>query len=102
MQAYQELLRVRIFYDWPTDDLMEVSLPFLHFPTRRAKLFMSLQECVRDFQKTLKTTYALRGRSKTIKSQRNLGTMKRDREERRRQQSGAGSSEMILRVLRMR
>jgi len=60
------------------------------------------QECVRDFQKTLKTTFALRGRSKTIKSQRNLGTMKRTREERRRQQTGAGSSEMILRVLRMR
>jgi hypothetical protein len=25
VQAYQELLRVRIFYDWPTDDLMEAS-----------------------------------------------------------------------------
>ena len=25
VDAYQELLRVRIFYDWPTDDLMEAS-----------------------------------------------------------------------------
>lgn len=25
-QAYQDILRIRIFYDWTTDDLMEVSI----------------------------------------------------------------------------
>ncbi|KAJ9096406.1 hypothetical protein QFC21_005228 [Naganishia friedmannii] len=84
-QAYQDILRIRIFYDWNTDDLME--------------------ECVKDFQKTIKTLYAGRTRGKTMKSQRNLGTIKRDREERKRLKNaggGGGNGEMILRILRMR
>lgn len=45
-----------------------------------------------------------RARGKTMKSQRNLGTMKRDREERRKAKTavGGGNGEIILRILRLR
>lgn len=73
-------MRIRIYYDWKTDDLME--------------------ECVRDFQKSLRA-YG-RGKGKDLRSQRNLGTIKKEKEEKRRLQSTTGDGEMIMRVLRMR
>ena len=78
---FNEILSVRIYYDWRTDDLME--------------------ECVRGFQNTLKAKAAKP--SKSLLSQRNLGTIKaRKSAKRAAMPAGAGNTEMIMRILRMR
>ncbi|WVF70101.1 hypothetical protein IAT40_004889 [Kwoniella sp. CBS 6097] len=77
---FSEILSVRIYYDWSTDDLME--------------------ECIRGFQSTLKHR-ALKP-SKTLASQRNLGTIRARKSAKRAVPNTAGNTEMIMRILRMR
>ncbi|ORX34349.1 hypothetical protein BD324DRAFT_635534 [Kockovaella imperatae] len=79
---YHELLRISLYYDWSTDDLME--------------------ECVRGLQTTLK--YKSLKPSKTVLSQRNLGSIRarKSAKHARRRPENVGSSEMIMRILRMR
>ncbi|WVQ97784.1 hypothetical protein IAU59_004898 [Kwoniella sp. CBS 9459] len=77
---FSEILSVRIYYDWSTDDLME--------------------ECIRGFQSTLRHR-ALKP-SKTLASQRNLGTIRARKSAKRAVPNTAGNTEMIMRILRMR
>ncbi|TYJ58206.1 hypothetical protein B9479_001030 [Cryptococcus floricola] len=77
---FNEILSVRIYYDWATDDLME--------------------ECVRGFQSTLQ--YRATKRMKSVKAQRNLGTIKARKTAKRKQNKDGGNAEMIMRILRMR
>nr|ACZ81461.1 CND05260 [Kwoniella heveanensis] len=77
---FSEILSVRIYYDWSTDDLME--------------------ECIRGFQSTLKHR-ALKP-SKTLASQRNLGTIRARKSAKKAVPNTAGNTEMIMRILRMR
>ncbi|WVR04402.1 hypothetical protein IAU60_001404 [Kwoniella sp. DSM 27419] len=76
---FNEILSVRIYYDWSTDDLME--------------------ECIRGFQSTLK--HRSTKPSKSLLSQRNLGTIRARKSAKRAAPSGS-NTEIIMRILRMR
>nr|XP_019005449.1 uncharacterized protein I203_02304 [Kwoniella mangroviensis CBS 8507]OCF68910.1 hypothetical protein I203_02304 [Kwoniella mangroviensis CBS 8507] len=77
---FNEILSVRIYYDWNTDDLME--------------------ECIRGFQSTLK--YRATKPSKSLLSQRNLGTIRARKSAKRALPNSSSNTEMIMRILRMR
>ncbi|KIO19006.1 hypothetical protein M407DRAFT_224240 [Tulasnella calospora MUT 4182] len=79
-QKYRDLLSIRLYYDWHTDELME--------------------EAVRLMQQTLRAAPTVKKRAKTVYSQRNLGTI-RDRKKEKKQEAPGSSGDMILRVLRM-
>ncbi|TIB94728.1 hypothetical protein E3Q19_00111 [Wallemia mellicola] len=79
-QKYNEIVSIRLYYDWPTDPLME--------------------ECVKMMQMSLRKAPTLRKKTKTVKSQRNIGTIKARKKERRLQESDHG--DIILKILRMR
>ncbi|EIW68721.1 hypothetical protein TREMEDRAFT_39631, partial [Tremella mesenterica DSM 1558] len=79
-QKFNEIMSVRMLYDLGTDHLME--------------------ECVRGFQSTLKSRQTRRGKS--MISQRNLGTIRARKTAKRQLPPAANSSEMIMRILRMR
>jgi hypothetical protein len=60
-----------------------------------------MEECVRLMQPSLRGATTVKKRAKTVYSQRNLGTIKeRKREKKEDEQHGNG--DMILRILRMR
>ncbi|OCF37607.1 hypothetical protein I316_00734 [Kwoniella heveanensis BCC8398] len=77
---FNEILSIRIYYDWSTDDLME--------------------ECIRGFQSTLRHR-ALKP-SKTVASQRNLGTIRARKSAKKAVANTTSNTEMIMRILRMR
>lgn len=60
-----------------------------------------MEEAVRLMQQTLRTVPTVKKRAKTVYSQRNLGTI-RDRKREKKQEASGGSGDMILRILRMR
>ncbi|KAI0270838.1 hypothetical protein BGY98DRAFT_234507 [Russula aff. rugulosa BPL654] len=67
-QKYRDIVSIRLYYDWDTDMLME--------------------ECVRAMQQTLRAAPSIKKRAKSVYSQRNLGTIKdRKREKKRRKKS---------------
>lgn len=80
-QKYRDLLSIRLYYDWTTDELME--------------------EAVRLMQQSLRAAPTVKKRAKTVYSQRNLGTI-RDRKREKKREAPAGNGDMILRILRMR
>ncbi|KAG5646183.1 hypothetical protein DXG03_004236 [Asterophora parasitica] len=80
-QKYRDVLSIRLYYDWHTDDLME--------------------ECVRMMQQSLSSGATLKKRAKSVYSQRNLGTI-RDRKKEKKQEKEVTSEETIMRILRMR
>lgn len=94
---FNEIMSVRIYYDWATDDLMEAS-------ARRCRDHQShsAQECIRGFQNTLKNK-AMKP-SKSILGQRNLGTIRARKTAKRTIQSSQGGNhaELIMKILRMR
>ncbi|KAG5652062.1 hypothetical protein H0H81_006459 [Sphagnurus paluster] len=80
-QKYRDVLSIRLYYDWHTDDLME--------------------ECVRMMQQSLRSSPTMKKRAKSVYSQRNLGTI-RERKKEKRQEKEVTSEETIMRILRMR
>ena len=60
-----------------------------------------MEECVRMMQQNLRVEPTVKKRAKSVYLQRNLGTIK-DRKRERRKQQEPGSGEMIMRILRMR
>ncbi|KAF8064055.1 hypothetical protein FPV67DRAFT_1503362 [Lyophyllum atratum] len=80
-QKYRDVLSIRLYYDWHTDDLME--------------------ECVRMMQQGLRSAPTVKKRAKSVYSQRNLGTIK-ERKKEKRQEKEVTSEETIMRILRMR
>lgn len=60
-----------------------------------------MEECVRLTQQKLRGTPTVKKRAKTVYSQRNLGTI-RERKKEKRQDNQQGNGDMILRILRMR
>ncbi|SCV73141.1 BQ2448_7066 [Microbotryum intermedium] len=77
---YRELVEARMYWDWSTDQLME--------------------ESVRSMQRSMLTkSDSLLSRSKSVYQQRNLGTIRARKIEKK--QTSSTSGEMILRILRM-
>lgn len=60
-----------------------------------------MEEAVRLMQQTLRTAPTVKKRAKTVYSQRNLGTI-RERKREKKQEASGGGGDMILRILRMR
>ena len=60
-----------------------------------------MEECVRMMQQTLRSSPSIKKRAKSVYSQRNLGTIK-DRKREKKEEKEISSGETILRILRMR
>jgi len=80
-QKYRDVVSIRLYYDWHTDALME--------------------ECVRMINQTLSSTPTMKKRAKSVYSQRNLGTIK-ERKKEKREEKEVSNGETIMRILRMR
>jgi len=79
---YREVVSIRFYYDWNTDQLME--------------------EAVKMMQTHLRAAPTMKKRAKTVLSQRNLGTIKSRKREKRSEKAGDSSADTILKILRMR
>ncbi|KAF7321062.1 hypothetical protein HMN09_00193600 [Mycena chlorophos] len=80
-QKYRDVVSIRLYYDWHTDALME--------------------ECVRMMQQSLRSSTTTKRRVKSVYQQRNLGTIK-ERKKEKREEKDASNGETIMRILRMR
>lgn len=60
-----------------------------------------MEECVRMMQQNLRSAPTMKKRAKTVYAQRNLGTIK-DRKREKREQKEVTNGETIMRILRMR
>jgi hypothetical protein len=80
-QKHRDVLSIRLYYDWHTDALME--------------------ECVRMMQQTLRSAPTIKKRAKSVYQQRNLGTIK-ERKKEKKQENESASEQIIMRILRMR
>ncbi|KAF9481580.1 cytoplasm protein [Pholiota conissans] len=80
-QKHRDVLSIRLYYDWHTDALME--------------------ECVRMMQQSLRAAPSIKKRAKSVYTQRNLGTIK-ERKKEKKQETESASEQIIMRILRMR
>ncbi|KAJ7452163.1 hypothetical protein B0H11DRAFT_2074617 [Mycena galericulata] len=80
-QKYRDVVSIRLYYDWHTDALME--------------------ECVRMMQQSLRSAPTTKKRAKSVYQQRNLGTIK-ERKKEKREEKDLSNGETIMRILRMR
>jgi hypothetical protein len=62
---------------------------------------MLMEECVRMMQQTLRASPSIKKRAKSVYSQRNLGTIK-DRKREKKEEKEVSNGETIMRILRMR
>jgi hypothetical protein len=60
-----------------------------------------MEECVRMMQQRLRSAPTMKKRAKSVYSQRNLGTI-RERKKEKREEKEVTSEETIMRILRMR
>jgi hypothetical protein len=60
-----------------------------------------MEECVRMMQQSLRSAPTLRKKAKTVYNQRNLGTIK-DKKRQKREAKDVSSGDVIMRILRMR
>jgi hypothetical protein len=60
-----------------------------------------MEECVRMMQQGLKSTSTVKKRAKSVYSQRNLGTIK-ERKKEKREEKEVNNGETIMQILRMR
>lgn len=60
-----------------------------------------MEECVRAMQQTLRAAPSIKKRAKSVYSQRNLGTIK-NRKREKKEEKEVGGGETIMRILRMR
>lgn len=62
-----------------------------------------MEECVRAMQQTLRAAPSIKKRVKSVYAQRNLGTIKERKQEKKEGMDATGTSEQIMmRILRMR
>lgn len=60
-----------------------------------------MEECVRMMQQSLRSSPTVKKRAKSVYAQRNLGTIK-ERKKEKREEKEVTSEETIMRILRMR
>lgn len=60
-----------------------------------------MEECVRMMQQTLRSAPTIKKRAKSVYQQRNLGTIK-ERKKEKKQENDSASEQIIMRILRMR
>jgi hypothetical protein len=60
-----------------------------------------MEECVRMMQQSLRGAPSIKKRAKSVYSQRNLGTIK-ERKKEKKQEQETSSEQIIMRILRMR
>ena len=60
-----------------------------------------MEECVRAMQQRLRAAPSIKKRAKSVYSQRNLGTIK-NRKREKKEEKEVGGGETIMRILRMR
>ncbi|KAJ3894478.1 hypothetical protein GG344DRAFT_74035 [Lentinula edodes] len=81
-QKYRDVVSIRLYYDWSTDELME--------------------ECVRMMQQSLRSSAGtIMKRAKSVYQQRNLGTIK-ERKKEKQQEKEITNGQTIMQILRMR
>ena len=90
-------MSIRLYYDWHTYDLT-FSLCVQYSCTDRDAL---MEECVRMMQQSLRSSPTMKKRAKSVYSQRNLGTIK-ERKKEKREEKEVNSGETIMQILRMR
>lgn len=101
--CFVDLIEARMFYDWNTDQLMEEAVrssessPSWSFDWIGVDSFLAPKIVQR--QLSAATTMRI-GRTKSVYQQRNLGTIKARKIQKKQAQSTSG--DMILRILRMR
>lgn len=74
------------------------------FTSRFFSFFSSdalMEECVRMMQQSLRAAPSIKKRAKSVYSQRNLGTIK-ERKKEKKQETESASEQIIMRILRMR
>ncbi|KAF5352930.1 hypothetical protein D9758_007951 [Tetrapyrgos nigripes] len=82
-QKYRDVVSIRLYYDWTTDALME--------------------ECVRMMQQSLRSSAGtIKKRAKSVYQQRNLGTIKERKKEKREKEKEDTNGQIIMQILRMR
>ncbi|CAG8433104.1 7775_t:CDS:10 [Ambispora gerdemannii] len=82
-QKYHELMAIRYFYDWDTEQLMQEYLSVV-------------------IQTSLTPSNKNSAQNKSVMNQRSLGTIKKRKTEKRKQPHLQANGEIILRILRMR
>lgn len=98
-QKYRDILSIRLYYDWHTYvSFVHLAAMYTHPLSARDAL---MEECVRMMQQSLRASPSVKKRAKSVKAQRNLGTIK-DRKKEKQQVKEVSSGETILRILRMR
>ncbi len=60
-----------------------------------------MEECVRMMQQSLRAAPSMKKRAKSVYNQRNLGTIK-ERKKEKKQEAESASEQIIMRILRMR
>ncbi|KZP33278.1 hypothetical protein FIBSPDRAFT_847925 [Athelia psychrophila] len=80
-QKYRDVVSIRMYYDWHTDELME--------------------ECVRMMQQSMRDAPSLKKRAKSVYHSRNMGTIK-NRKKEKKEEKEVSNGDTIMRILRMR
>lgn len=60
-----------------------------------------MEQCVRDSQASLRKAGTMK-RAKSVFQQRNLGTIRSAKKDKKKESSSSGNADIILRILRMR
>jgi hypothetical protein len=99
-QKYRDIVSIRLYYDWDTCVFILRCGTYLA-DTVVSGRDMLMEECVRAMQQTLRASPSIKKRAKSVYSQRNLGTIK-DRKREKKEEKEVGGGETIMRILRMR
>jgi hypothetical protein len=97
-QKYRDVLSIRLYYDWHTYVHLRIVTRESYSPPSSDDL---MEECVRMMQQSLRSSPTVKKRAKSVYSQRNLGTIK-ERKKEKRQEKEVTSEQTIMRILRMR
>ena len=96
-QKYHSIVSIRLYYDWHR----YVYIYFWHSPTDILCSDALMEECVRMMSQSLRSSGTMKKKAKSVYNQRNLGTIK-ERKKEKRSEKEINNGEVIMRILRMR